>query len=81
MIAFFSLDDDDMISAKSGSWWELNAQRGRANNSAVLERDKITEDEFFTLWEKIKLSGSGEPGVDFTNDRDILSNPLDLLAA
>ncbi len=75
MIAFFSLDDDDMISAKSGSWWELNAQRGRANNSAVLERDKITEDEFFNLWEKIKLSGSGEPGVYFTNDRDVLSNP------
>jgi hypothetical protein len=22
-------------------WWELNEQRGRANNSAVLERDKI----------------------------------------
>lgn len=75
VIAFFSLDDDDMISAKSGSWWELNAQRGRANNSAVLERDKITEDEFFNLWEKIKLSGSGEPGVYFTNDRDVLSNP------
>lgn len=75
MISFFSHDDEDMISCKSGSWWELNPQRGRANNSAVLDRSKITEDEFKILWEKIKLSGAGEPGVYFTNDKDILSNP------
>ena len=75
MISFFSHDDEDMISCKSGSWWELNPQRGRANNSAVLDRSKITEDEFNSLWEKIKLSGAGEPGVYFTNDKDILSNP------
>ena len=75
MIAFFSHDDQDMISAKSGSWWELNPQRGRANNSAVLDRNSITEEEFKLLWKKIELSGSGEPGVYFTNDTDILSNP------
>ena len=81
MISFFSHDDEDMVAAKSGQWWELNPQRGRANNSAVLDRSKITEEEFNTLWEKIKLSGAGEPGVYFTNDKDILSNPLNLLAA
>ena len=75
MIAFFSHDDEDMIAAKSGSWWELNPQRGRANNSAVLDRNTITEEEFKVLWKKVELSGSGEPGVYFTNDRDILSNP------
>ena len=37
LISLFSADDDDMISAKSGAWWELNPQRGRANNSAVLK--------------------------------------------
>lgn len=46
-----------------------------ANNSAVLNRNTITEEEFKTLWKKVELSGSGEPGVYFTNDRDILSNP------
>lgn len=81
MIAFFSHDDEDMISAKSGTWWELNPERGRANNSAVLDRKTVTEDEFKSLWKKIQLSGSGEPGVYFTNDIDILSNPLKLLAA
>ena len=75
MIAFFSHDDEDMIAAKSGSWWELNPQRGRANNSAVLDRSTITEGEFKALWKKVELSGSGEPGVYFTNDKDILSNP------
>ncbi len=75
MIAFFDRFDMDMISCKSGSWWELNPQRGRANNSAVLERDKITISQFNDLWERIKNSGSGEPGVYFTNDKNILSNP------
>ena len=75
MIAFFSHDDEDMIAAKSGTWWELNPERGRANNSAVLDRETVTEDEFKALWKKIQLSGSGEPGVYFTNDVNILSNP------
>ena len=76
MISFFDYDDEEMLSCKTGDWWELNPQRGRANNSAVLERDKITEEEFKKLWKRIELSRSGEPGVYFTNDRDVLSNPL-----
>lgn len=75
MISFFSHDDLDMVSCKSGAWWELNPQRGRANNSAVLERDHITEYEFKQLWQRIIESGAGEPGVYFTNDRNVLSNP------
>lgn len=75
MISFFSHDDLDMVSCKSGEWWELNPQRGRANNSAVLERDHITEYEFKQLWQRIIESGAGEPGVYFTNDRNVLSNP------
>ena len=35
-----------MIGCKAGNWWELNPQRGRANNSACLMRHKITK-EFF----------------------------------
>ncbi len=35
LISLFSADDNEMISCKSGAWWELNPQRGRANNSAV----------------------------------------------
>jgi ribonucleoside-diphosphate reductase alpha chain len=75
MIAFFSPDDLDMISCKSGNWWELNPQRGRANNSVVLVRGEITEEQFKDIWKRVELSGAGEPGVYWTNDRNILSNP------
>lgn len=75
LISLFSADDIEMISCKSGNWWELNPQRGRANNSAVLLRHKITKEFFFDLWERIKESGSGEPGIFFTNDKEMLTNP------
>ena len=75
LISFFNADDDEMISCKSGNWWELNPQRGRANNSAVLLRHKVTEEFFNDLWKRIEASGSGEPGIYFTNDKDWLSNP------
>jgi ribonucleoside-triphosphate reductase (thioredoxin) len=75
LISLFSADDDQMISAKSGAWWELNPQRGRANNSAVLLRNKVTEEFFFGLWDKIKASGAGEPGIYFNNDKDWGTNP------
>ena len=75
LISLFNADDNEMISCKSGNWWELNAQRGRANNSAVLMRHKITKDFFMDLWERVKLSGAGEPGIYFNNDKDWGTNP------
>lgn len=75
LISLFSADDKDMIGAKAGSWWEKNPQRGRANNSAVLLRNKITEEFFFELWDMIKASGAGEPGIYFNNDKDWGTNP------
>lgn len=75
MISLFSYDDEDMLTCKFGNWWELNEQRGRANNSVVLPRDTTTRQEFFTLWKKIELSGSGEPGFYFTNNPDWGTNP------
>jgi len=75
MISLFSHDDEDMLTCKFGNWYELNEQRGRANNSAVLERDKITEEEFFNIWTRIEASDSGEPGVYWTNDKDWGTNP------
>jgi len=71
----FSAYDEKMISCKSGNWWEKDPQRGRANNSAVLMRHKITKEFFLDLWKRIELSGSGEPGVYFNNDKDWGTNP------
>ena len=75
LISLFNLDDEDMLTCKFGNWWEENPQRGRANNSAVVIRHKITEEEFFNLWKKIEMSGSGEPGIYFSNDKDWGTNP------
>jgi ribonucleoside-diphosphate reductase alpha chain len=75
MIALFDLDDDAMLTCKFGNWWENEAQRGRANNSAVIVRHKIEKEIFLDLWKKIELSGSGEPGFFFTNDAAWGLNP------
>ncbi|QDP63378.1 MAG: putative ribonucleoside-diphosphate reductase subunit alpha [Prokaryotic dsDNA virus sp.] len=75
LISLFSADDMEMISAKSGKWWEQNPQRGRANNSVVLLRHRIERDFFMNLWERVKASGAGEPGFYFSNDKDWGTNP------
>ena len=75
LISLFNLDDEEMLTSKFGNWWENNPQRGRANNSAVVLRHKIDEEEFFKLWKKIELSNSGEPGIYFSNDKDWGTNP------
>jgi len=75
LISLFSADDDEMISCKAGNWWELNPQRGRANNSAVLMRHKVTKEFFLDIWKRVELSGAGEPGIYFSNDKDWGTNP------
>jgi len=75
LISLFSADDEEMLAAKTGNWWETNPQRGRANNSVVLLRHRITHDYFMSLWERIRASGSGEPGFYFSNDKDWGTNP------
>lgn len=75
MISLFSMDDEEMLTCKYGAWWELNPQRGLANNSAVIVRNRVTEHDFFALWKKVELSGSGEPGMYFSNNADWGTNP------
>ena len=75
LISLFSVDDREMVACKTGAWWELNPQRGRANNSAVLIRHKLTEEDFKSLWERVEASGSGEPGIYLSNDKDWGTNP------
>jgi len=75
LISLFSADDDEMIASKTGNWWETNPQRGRANNSVVLLRHRITEDYFKQVWERVRASGAGEPGIYLSNDKDWGTNP------
>jgi ribonucleoside-diphosphate reductase alpha chain len=75
LISLFSADDDEMIACKSGDWWELNPQRGRANNSAVLLRSTTEKEQFLDIWKRIEASGAGEPGIYFTNNLEWGTNP------
>ena len=75
LISLFSANDNEMVAAKAGNWWETNPQRGRANNSAVLLRHRVTKEFFMELWKRVEASGSGEPGIYLTNDKDYGTNP------
>ena len=75
LISLFSANDDAMIGCKSGHWWEEAPQRGRANNSAVLMRHRVTKEFFMDLWKRVELSGAGEPGIYLNNDKDWGTNP------
>jgi len=78
-IFLFSKDDDEMIKAKTGNWFNDNPQRGRSNNSVMLKRDEVTYAEFSEIMQSVQHSG--EPGFIFTDSLDFTYNPLTRLAA
>jgi len=80
LISLFSADDEEMLAAKTGNWWETEPQRGRANNSVVLLHHRITKDYFMDLWDRVRASQSGEPGFYFSNDKDWGTNPCCAIA-
>lgn len=75
LISLFDIDDKDMLSSKMGAWYETEPQRGRANNSVVLHRNYVTREHFDAIWKAVRLSGSGEPGIFWTNDYEYGTNP------
>ena len=75
LICLFDRTDKSMLECKQGEWWVDNAQRGRANNSAVLPRGEVTEEEFRTIMKACEDSGCGEPAVYWTNNIDWGTNP------
>lgn len=82
MIALFDHDDELMLTCKNPENFEYpsagydgkNAQRMRANNSAVMMRS-MGRDIFDRIWKTVSESGSGEPGVFWTNDLNWGTNP------
>lgn len=78
-ICLFSPDDEEMMSAKTGNWFNDNPQRGRSNNSAVLVRKQDGKtsaeqrEQFASLFEKTK--SFGEPGFCFVESSEYLYNP------
>lgn len=75
LIILYDRDDQEMLTAKSGNWWEEHPYRARANLSAVLPRGKVTKEEFYELMHIVQKSGSGEPGIYWTSNEDWGTNP------
>jgi ribonucleoside-diphosphate reductase alpha chain len=72
-ICLFSHDDDEMINAKVGDWFEKNPQRARSNNSAALLKGSVSKEEFSKLMKSTKEFG--EPGFIWLDNLDIIFNP------
>lgn len=72
-ICMFSHDDTLMLNAKVGDWWQTHPERGRSNNSAMLLRDSVTQEEFDKVMSYVK--DYGEPGFIWTDNLDALYNP------
>lgn len=62
LISLSNLSDDRMRVAKSGQWWEDNAQRALANNSAAYT-EKPEIGIFMDEWKSLYDSKSGERGI------------------
>jgi ribonucleoside-diphosphate reductase alpha chain len=75
LISLFDRDDQEMLSCKSGAWWEDAPYRARANNSAVLPRGEVSKEEFYELMKIVEASGAGEPGVYWTSNEEWGTNP------
>lgn len=72
-ICLFSPDDEEMMAAKTGNWFEKNPQRSASNNSAVLPRTVDDDTLFRRLFAAQKEFG--EPGFYFADHPDYGCNP------
>jgi ribonucleoside-diphosphate reductase alpha chain len=62
MISLSNINDIEMAAAKSGNWWENNAQRALSNNSVAYSR-KPEMEQFIAELKNLYDSKSGERGI------------------
>jgi ribonucleotide reductase, class II len=72
-ICIFSVDDEEMMNAKTGNWFVDNPQRGRSNNSALLIKNSTTPEQFRRLMDSTKQFG--EPGFYWSDSTEMIPNP------
>lgn len=73
MIALFSLEDSEMMNAKTGNWGAKAPWRANANNSVSLKRDDIKKKMFKRIFQMTREWG--EPGFFFCSDVSHGTNP------
>lgn len=72
-ICLFSWDDEEMMDAKTGNWWEVNPQRAMSNISPLMVRRKVKQKDVERIVKSVK--SFGEPGVIFAENEDVVLNP------
>jgi hypothetical protein len=72
-LAIFSLDDQEMLNAKTGDWYYTNPQRARSNNSALLLRNETGLETYHKLFDSTRQFG--EPGMIWASNTEALYNP------
>lgn len=73
MISLFSLEDSEMMYAKTGVWYKTAPWRANANNSVAVKRDEVKKKQFKRIFQMTKEWG--EPGLVFVDDAHIGTNP------
>ena len=71
-IATFDIDDELMLTSKTGEWFKDNPQRGRANISAIATPE-TTREQFEHIFASTKQFG--EPGIIFLDSKELAVNP------
>jgi hypothetical protein len=74
-ISLFSFDDHAMRTCKHGEWWVDHPEYARSNNSAMAPYDEITKEMFHDFWKDVVESKAGEPGIYWTNNKEMGTNP------
>ena len=72
MISIFDIDDNEMMSCKTGDWFVTHPELCRCNNSVAIYKDTPKED-YMNLFNAIKEYG--EPGILFLPDNEVVVNP------
>jgi ribonucleoside-triphosphate reductase (thioredoxin) len=61
-LCMFDADDEEMMHAKNGAYWEFAPHRANANNSAVWYR-RMTRKEVSAFFDVMHEGWNGEPGI------------------
>ena len=73
LMILFSPDDKEMVTCKTGDWFNTNPQRARFNMSAALDRGKVKREVFDELFQAMRTSG--DPGLFWRDEFGVGTNP------
>lgn len=81
LISLFDYDNEEMLSCKSGKWWEKYPELARANNSAVVHKnDPLFVEKAGRVIDSCFEGGQAEPGLSLTHSDSMGYNPCHEIA-